>query len=62
MVEKLKLESVSIAKSPHINNVRREEILTTLKIAFINSTVKIIICIGTKIYTTVFTMSTKETF
>ena len=46
MVEKLNLKSIRIAKSPHINNVLWEEISATLKIAFLNSTVKIIICIG----------------
>ena len=51
-VEKLNLKSISIAKSPHINKVLWEEILATLKIAFLNSTVKIIICIGIKQYPT----------
>ena len=37
---------VNIAESPHINNVLRAKILATLKIAFLNSPVKIIICIG----------------
>ena len=45
MVEELNIESVSIAESPHINNVLWEEILATLKIAILNSTVKIIVCI-----------------
>ena len=47
MVEELNLKSISIAKSTHINNVLWEEILATLKIAFLNSPVKVIICIGT---------------
>ena len=46
IVKKLNLESISIAKSPHINNVLWEEILATLKEAYLNSTVKIVICIG----------------
>ena len=45
VVEKLNLKSISIAKSTHINNVLWEEILATLKIAFLNSPVKVIICI-----------------
>ena len=46
MVEELNIESISIAKSPHINNVLWEENLATLKIAFLDSTIKIIICNG----------------
>ena len=46
MVKKLNLKLINIAKSTYINNVLWEEILATLKIAFLNSTVKIIICIG----------------
>ena len=46
MVEELNLKSIRIAKSTHINNVLWEEILATLKIAFLNSPVKIIICTG----------------
>ena len=46
MIEKLNLKSISIAKFTHINNVLWEEILATLKIAFLNSAVKVIICIG----------------
>ena len=44
--EKLNLKSISIAKSPHVNHVLWEEILATLRIAFLNSSIKIIICIG----------------
>ena len=44
MVKELNIKSISIAKSPHINNVLWEEILATLKIAFLVSTIKIIIC------------------
>ena len=43
----LDLKSISIAKSPHVNHVLWEEILATLKIAFLNSSIKIIICNGT---------------
>ena len=52
MVEKLNIKSLSIAKSPHINNVLWEEILATLKIAFLNSTVKIMVCIRITQYPT----------
>ena len=52
IIEELNIKSLSIAKSPHINNVLWEEILATLKIAFLNSTVKIIICIGITQYPT----------
>ena len=52
MVVKLILKSISIAKSRHINNVLWEEILATLKIAFLNSPVRVIICIGTTQYPT----------
>ena len=52
MVEKLNIKSLSIAKSPHINNVLWEETLATLRIAFLNSTVKIIVCIGITQYPT----------
>ena len=46
MVTELNIKSISIAKSPHINNVLWKEILATLKIAFFDSTIKIIICNG----------------
>ena len=52
MIEKLNIKSLSIAKSPHINNVLWEEILGTLKIPFLNYTVKIIVCIGITQYPT----------
>ena len=52
MVEKLSIKSISKAKSPHINNVLWEEILTTLRIAFLNSTIKLIIFIGIIQYST----------
>ena len=52
VVDKLNLKSISIAKSTHINNVLWEEILATLKIAFLNSPVKVIICIGITQYPT----------
>ena len=52
MVEELDITSISIAKSPHINNVLWEEISATLKIAFLNSKVKIIVCIGITEYPT----------
>ena len=52
MVKELNIKSISIAKSPHINNVLWEEILATLKIAFLYSTIKIIICIGITQYPT----------
>ena len=52
MLEKWNIKSLSIAKSPHINNVWWEEIIATLKIEFLNSTVKIIVCIGITQYPT----------
>ena len=52
MVRELNIKSISIAKEPHINNVLWKEILATLKIAFLDSTVKIIICIGITQYPT----------
>ena len=52
MIEKLNLESISIAKSTHINNALWEEILATLKIAFLNSPGEVIICIGITQYPT----------
>ena len=52
MMEKLNFKSISIAKSPHINNVLWEEILATLKVTFSNSPVEIIICIGITQYPT----------
>ena len=48
----MNLKSISIAKSTHINNVLWKEILGTLKIAFLNSPVKVIICIGITQYPT----------
>ena len=52
MVKELNIKSISIAKSPHINNVLWEEISATLKIVFLYSTIKIIICNGITQYPT----------
>ena len=52
MVKKLNLKLIGIAKSTHINNVLQEEIRATLKIAFLNSPVRVIICIGITQYPT----------
>ena len=52
MVEELNIKSISIAKTPHINNVLWEEILAALKIVFLNSTVKIIVYFGITQYPT----------
>ena len=52
LVEELNIKSLNIAKSPHINNILWDEILATLKIAFLDSTIKIIICIGITQYPT----------
>ena len=52
MVKELSIKSISIANSPHINNVLWEEILATLKIAFLDSTIKIIISNGITQYPT----------
>ena len=52
IVKELNIKSISNAKSPHINNVLWEEILATLKIAFLDSTFKIIIFNGITQYPT----------
>ena len=52
IVEVLNIESLSMAKQPHINDVLWEDRLATLKITFSNSTVKIIVCIGITQYPT----------
>jgi len=46
IVEKLKLETISIAKIDYINNVPWNNIKSTLYLIFIDSSVKIIICNG----------------
>ena len=52
MVEELNIKSLSIAKSRQINNVLWEEMLATLKMTFLNSAVKVIVCIGITQYPT----------
>ena len=52
MVEKLNIKLLSIEKRPYINNVLWEEILATLKIVCLNSTVKIMVCIAITQYPT----------
>jgi len=46
IVEKLKLETISIAKTDYINNVPWNNIKSVLYLTFIDSSVKTIICNG----------------
>ena len=48
----LKLRTISIAKTSEINNILWEEILSTIKLAFSDSAIKIIICNGITQYAT----------
>ena len=54
VTEELKLETIIIAKTDHINNVPWSNIKTALQLIFVDSSIKLIICNGLVKYLKIF--------